>query len=67
VEPHNQRPRADTNLLSSMESAGELGDSKVSSTELDSHANMMPVVGRNVAVISESGKTFDVCPFLSRL
>jgi hypothetical protein len=45
-----------------MESAGESDDGKVSRTELDSHANM-PVVGRNVVVISESGKTVDVCPF----
>ena len=45
-----------------MESAGESDDGNVSRTELDSHANM-PVVGRNVVVISESGKTVDVCPF----
>jgi hypothetical protein len=46
-----------------MESAGELDGGKVSNrTEVDSHANV-PVVGRNVAVISASGKTVDVCPF----
>jgi hypothetical protein len=45
-----------------MESAGESDDGKVSSrTELDNHANM-PVVGRNVTVIPESGKTVDACP-----
>jgi hypothetical protein len=50
-------------LISSMESAGESYDGNISSrTELDIHATM-PVVGRNVAVISESGKTVDVCPF----
>ena len=35
---------------------------KISTTELDSHANM-PVIGRNAYILSKIGETVDVAPF----